>query len=180
MTEYGAVESSEDDTLDLTGSSQLNPSSMDVDENDSNIGSTCIDEEALLRGITNVLQNTTKWVKKYLSLSYFFSLERLHCLNAWETFQRTNSIVHWSSIIPQDDYLWRSIDIVPEQAISMVIKIWFLNFVFWKSPQHILFSPQKMEIVRIVWIQQQWHQDTAHKVSKRYNYWCSCLNYCIF
>lgn len=44
--EYGAVESSEDDTLDLTGS-QLNPSSMDVDENDSNIGS--IDEEALLR-----------------------------------------------------------------------------------------------------------------------------------
>lgn len=45
--EYGAIESSEDDTLDLTGSSQLNPSSMDVDENDSNIRS--IDEEALLR-----------------------------------------------------------------------------------------------------------------------------------
>lgn len=45
--EFAAVESNEDDKLDLTGSSPLNPSSMDVDENDSHIGS--VDEEALLR-----------------------------------------------------------------------------------------------------------------------------------
>lgn len=46
-SESGAVESNEDDTLDLTGSSPLNPTSMDVDENDSNIGS--VEEERLLR-----------------------------------------------------------------------------------------------------------------------------------
>lgn len=42
-----AVESNEDETLDLTGKYLLNPSSMDVDESDSNFSS--VDEEALLR-----------------------------------------------------------------------------------------------------------------------------------
>lgn len=45
--EHAAVESNEDDILDLTGSLPLNPTSMDVDDSDSNIGS--VDEEALLR-----------------------------------------------------------------------------------------------------------------------------------
>lgn len=49
MTEHAAVESNEDDTLDLTGSPLLNPTSMDVDEKDSHIGS--VEEAALLGGI---------------------------------------------------------------------------------------------------------------------------------
>lgn len=60
MTESAAVlvESMKGATLDKSLSFQLDPAGMDVDENDSNISS--VKREVLVRGIRNVLQNTTK------------------------------------------------------------------------------------------------------------------------
>lgn len=60
MTESAAVlvESMKGATLDKRLSFQLDPARMDVDENDSNISS--VKREVLVRGIRNVLQNTTK------------------------------------------------------------------------------------------------------------------------
>lgn len=60
MTESAAVlvESMKGATLDKSLSFQLDPPRMDVDENDSNISS--VKREVLVRGIRNVLQNTTK------------------------------------------------------------------------------------------------------------------------
>lgn len=72
MTESAAVESMKEATMDKSLSFQLDPARMNVDENDSNIGSVM---REVLRGITNVLQNTTKSsMVKQINLSFFFSL----------------------------------------------------------------------------------------------------------
>lgn len=96
---------------------------MDVDESDSNFGS--VDEEALSRGIANVLQSTTKWVNISLSLISFYwkdllSLpEKLFKEEILDSLVKVLYISIWSSIIPWDDYLCQSMDMVLEQTISV-------------------------------------------------------------
>lgn len=72
MTESAAVESLKEATMDKSHNFQQDQARMDVDENDSNIGSV---KRKVSRGITNELQNTTKSsMVLQIHLSFFFSL----------------------------------------------------------------------------------------------------------